>query len=292
MRVLILGGDGMLGHRLLMDLARLHEVRVTLRQEPSAQAASKLFQPRNSYKGVDVRLTDRLMEVLADFRPEVVVNAVGVVKQRPEAFDPIPNLEINALLPHRLATMCRAIRANLIHISTDCVFSGRTGHYTESDEPDPIDVYGHTKLLGEVVAPGCVTLRTSIIGRELSRKKSLLEWFLSQRTPVHGYVNAIYSGFTTQEMSRIINRVILQFPASPGVYHVSSEPISKFDLLNLIKAKLKVPVELARNHDFKCNRSLDSERFRRDFMYAPPSWDSMIEELAGTSAEVTPIKGP
>jgi dTDP-4-dehydrorhamnose reductase len=280
MRVLILGGDGMLGHRLLKDLGRSHEVRVTLRREPAAYAAYNLFNPQNSYVGVDVRLTDRLINVVSDFRPEVVVNAVGVVKQRPDAFDPIPNLEINALLPHRLAVICRAIRSNLIHISTDCVFSGRAGLYAETDQPDPIDVYGHTKLLGEVVGPGCITLRTSIIGRELSRKNSLLEWFLAQRQVVRGYVNAIYSGFTTIEMSRIVNRLITQFPVSSGMYHVSSEPISKFDLLNLIKDKLKLSVELIRDYEFKCNRSLNSARFRRDFTYTPPNWEEMIEELA------------
>lgn len=285
MRILILGGDGMLGHRLLKDLSRSHEVRVTLRQEAAAYAQFKLFNAKNAYTGVDVRVTDRLISVLSDFHPEAVINAVGVVKQRPDGLDSIPNLEINALLPHRLAIICGAIQAHFVHISTDCVFSGRSGGYKEDHEPDPIDVYGHSKLLGEVVAPGCITLRTSIIGRELSRKTSLLEWFLAQRGTVRGYKNGIFSGFTTIEMSRIMEKLITHFPESSGIYHVSSYPVSKFDLLSLIRDKFKLSVGLVPDYEFKCDRSLDSTRFRRDFGYTPPTWESMIDELAADIRE-------
>lgn len=280
MRILILGGDGMLGHRLLLELSKTHEVRVTLRQERSAYRDFSIFTESNSYTGIDVRVTDRLLCVFADFHPEIVINAVGVVKQRKDGLDPIPNLEINALLPHRLAALCTAINARLIHISTDCVFSGRTGGYAESDEPDPIDVYGHSKLLGEVIAPGCITLRTSIIGPELSRRTSLLEWFLAQKNSAAGYKNAIFSGMTTFEMSRVMELLITGFPGSAGIYHVSSEPISKFDLLTLIRDKFGLSIELVPDEKFHCNRSLDSTRFRRDFDYTPPNWEKMIDELA------------
>ena len=280
MRILILGGDGMLGHQLLRDLSRSHDVRVTLRQERSAYSGFKLFTETNSYTGVDVRVTDRLISVFADFHPEAVINAVGVVKQRRDGQDPIPNLEINALLPHRLASICRAIQAHLVHISTDCVFSGRSGSYTEESEPDPVDVYGHGKLLGEVIVPGCITLRTSIIGLELSRKTSLLEWFLAQKGSALGYKNAIFSGFTTNEMSRVVDRLIVNFPKSAGIYHVSSNPISKYDLLSLIRTQFDLPIDLIPDEKFHCDRSLDSSRFRREFQYVPPSWERMIEELA------------
>ena len=280
MRILILGGDGMLGHQLLAYLSRFHDVRVTLRQELSAYRPFVMFNKQNSYGGVDVRVTDRLIQVLADFHPNAVINAVGVVKQRPDGLDPIPNLEINALLPHRLASICEAIRAHFIHVSTDCVFSGRDGNYKESDEADPIDVYGHSKLLGEVTGPGCLTLRTSIIGSELTRKTSLFEWFLSQKQSVKGFRNAIFSGVTTLELSRVMDNLVTNFPGKAGVYHVSSFPISKYDMLKLIKNKLKLTVDITPDDDFKCNRSLDSTHFRRDFNYAPPTWDQMIEELA------------
>ena len=280
MRILILGGDGMLGHRLLKDLSHSHDVRVTLSQEAQAYTQFNLFTNTNSYAGVDVRLTDQLVAVLGDFHPDAVINAVGVIKQRPDGLYAIPNLEINALLPHRVAALCQAVRAHFIHISTDCVFSGRSGNYREVDEPDPIDVYGHSKLLGEVIAPGSITLRTSIIGRELWRKSSLLEWFLRQRGQVRGYKNAIFSGFTTMELSRVMETLITHFPESSGIYHVSSDPISKYDLLTLIQDRLKLELDLIPDYDFKCNRSLNSTRFRHDFSYVPPSWEQMIDELA------------
>ena len=280
MRVLILGGDGMLGHQLLKVLSKFHTVRVTLRQELNAYTSTGLFDKSNSYPGVDVRVSNRLIDVLADFHPDVVINAVGVVKQRIHGLDPVPNLEINALLPHRLAALCKAIRANFIHISTDCVFSGRSGHYKESDEPDPIDTYGHSKLLGEIKSSGCITLRTSIIGRELSRKTSLFEWFLAQKQPVKGFKNAIFSGLTTLELSRVLEKLITRFPMASGTYHLSSSPISKYDLLELIKSKLKLPIKIHSDTHFKCDRSLDSTRFRKDFDYTPPSWEEMITELA------------
>lgn len=279
MRILILGGDGMLGHQLMTYLQPRHDVKVTLRQDIAAYNQYELFNCENSYDGIDVRSFERLVEVMADFRPEAVVNAVGIVKQRPDAKESIPSLEINALLPHRLAVLCKGVGARFIHLSTDCVFSGKKGRYLESDPSDAEDLYGKTKYLGEVHDSNCLTLRTSIIGRELSRHKSLLDWFLAQRGTVKGFTNAIYSGFTTIEMSRIIERMLLVFPDASGVYQVSSEPINKYDLLLLFREKLGHDVEIIADSIFRCDRSLDSARFRREFNYAPPSWPAMIEEL-------------
>lgn len=280
MRILILGGDGMLGHRLLRQLGTQHEVRATLRQDLTQYSNPMLLRRNIFYDNVDVRNSDRVAAVISDFRPDAVVNAVGIVKQRDAASQSIPSIEINALFPHKLHALCRAAGIRLVHMSTDCVFSGRRGNYAENDLPDAEDIYGRSKLLGELAeAPG-ITLRTSIIGRELSRKTGLLEWFLAQRSPIKGYRNAIFSGLTTLEMSRIIERVLLHTPAPCGIYHVSSAPISKYDLLSLIRDKLGLTVEILPDDDFKCDRSLDSARFRQCFNYQPPSWDAMIEQLA------------
>lgn len=279
MRILILGGDGMLGHQLLKHLQPRHEVRVTLRQDLPAYAYARLFDRQNSYDGIDIRSVERLVEVLADFRPEAVINAVGIVKQRADAKESIPSLEINALLPHRLAILCKGIGARLIHLSTDCIFSGRKGNYLEGDPSDAEDLYGKTKYLGEVREPHCLTLRTSIIGRELSRHTSLLDWFLSQKGRVKGFTNAIYTGFTTLEMGRIIETMLTKHPLACGVYQVSSDAINKYELLLLFKEKLGVNIEIVPDAEFCCDRSLDSSRFRREFDYTPPSWPDMIEEL-------------
>lgn len=279
MRILILGGDGMLGHQLVQHLSPRHEVMVTLRQDLGAYASFGIFHKKNVYDSIDVRSLERLVEVMVDFRPEAVINAVGIVKQRPDAKESIPSLEINSLLPHRLAVLCKGIGARLIHLSTDCVFSGKTGNYLESDSSDAEDLYGKTKLLGEVHDSNCLTLRTSIIGRELHRNRSLLEWFLAQTGPVKGFTKAIYTGFITLEMCRIIEKMLIGFPEASGVYHVSSEPISKYELLLLFREKLGHDIEIVPDDSFFCDRSLDSTRFRADFNYTPPSWPDMIEEL-------------
>jgi len=278
-RILILGGDGMLGHQLLKYLHPRHEVKVTLRQDLDAYASFGLFNRENAYDDVDVRSLERLVEVMADFRPAPVINGIGIVKQRPDAKESIPSLEINALLPHRLAVLCKGISARLIHLSTDCVFSGKRGRYLESDPSDAEDLYGKTKFLGEVHEANCLTLRTSIIGRELSRHTSLLDWFLAQTGTVKGFTNAIYTGFTTLEMSRIIEKMLLEFPYAAGVYQVSSDPINKYDLLLLIREKLGLAIEIIPDEVFCCDRSLDSSRFQTDFNYIPRAWSAMIEEL-------------
>lgn len=279
MRILILGGDGMLGHQLLAYLQPNYEVRVTLRQDQEAYREYGFFNSNNSYFGIDVRALERLIEVVSDFRPDAVVNCVGIVKQRPTAKESIPSLEINALLPHRLSVLCKGIAARLVHLSTDCVFSGRKGNYLESDPSDAEDLYGKTKFLGEVHDEHCITLRTSIIGRELSRRKSLLEWYLAQKGPVKGFKNAIYTGFTTLEMSRIIEKTLMEHPEAYGVYQVSSDPINKYDLLLLFREKLGHHIEILPDEQFCCDRSLDSTRFRQEFGYSPPTWEKMIEEL-------------
>lgn len=280
MKILVLGGDGMLGHQLLRQLSTHNDVRVTLRRDLADYASFGLFDSSNAYAGVDVRSTEALLAVFSEFKPAAVINAVGIVKQRASAKETIPSLEINALLPHRLAQLCKTVEARLIQISTDCVFSGRTGSYTESMQPDAEDLYGRSKLLGEVDEPGCLTFRTSIIGRELARKTGLLEWFLAQHGTIRGFTNAIYSGLTTQELSRVIQNILAHFPEAHGLYHVSTQPISKHDLLALIKDHLGLQIEIVPDGSFRCDRSLNSDRFRSEFGYTPPTWPTLVAELA------------
>lgn len=278
--MLVLGGDGMLGHRLLLHLKARHHVKVSLRQGLAAYERYGLFDASNAYGEVDVHSADRLLEVVADFRPDAIVNAVGIVKQRSAAMESIPSLEVNSLLPHRLALIANSVGARLVHFSTDCVFSGRRGNYSEDDRPDPEDLYGHTKLLGEVDVPHCVTLRTSLIGHELARKQSLIEWFLAQKGEVHGFRKAIFSGFTTIEMARIIEMLLVQHPDAHGIWHLSSDPIDKYTLLNLVKKHYELQTAIVPDDDFHCDRSLDSTAFRERFNYHPPSWDAMILEMS------------
>lgn len=280
MRCLILGGDGMLGHQLMATLGANHELCCTLRQDAGAYERYGLFSNRNAWFGVDVRNEARLRAIIGDFRPDAVVNAVGIVKQRAEAHDAIASLEINALLPHRLAVLCDVVGARLVHISTDCVFDGQDGGYTEHSLPNATDLYGRSKALGEITAPPGITLRTSIIGRELARKSGLLEWFLGEKGPVKGFRKAIFSGLTTIELSRVIERLLHEHPQASGLWHVSSDPIDKHALLTLVRDRFGLTTEIVPDDSFVCDRSLDSSRFRRAFGYTPPSWDAQISELA------------
>ncbi len=225
-------------------------------------------------------MTDSLAEVLAATRPEAVVNCVGIVKQRPSANDAIASLEINALLPHRLARLCRIAGARLIHISTDCVFSGRKGGYLETDPSDAEDIYGRTKYLGEVAENHCLTLRTSIVGRELARKTGLLEWFLAQKGTVSGFSNAIFSGLTTNELSRVIEGMLVDHQNASGIFQVSSAPIDKYSLLLLFQKYLSPDTQVVPDARIVIDRSLDSTRFRNEFGYQPPTWEAMVKELA------------
>lgn len=281
MKILILGGDGMLGHELARQWRERHEVAVTVRQDAAAYPHWPFLQRLKTYSNVDVRSSYRVMEVYAEFRPEAVVNAVGVIKQRKAANAAIPSLEINALLPHKLAVLSKTAGARLVQMSTDCVFSGRRGKYTEQDPADAEDLYGLSKYLGELHEPHCVTLRTSIIGTELARRHSLVEWFLAQRGAIAGYKRAIYTGFTTIEMARIIERVLVRHADVSGVWHVASLPISKFDLLSKLSGFLgRSDVTIKPDEEFRCDRSLSGARFNAHTGYEPPGWDEMLQELA------------
>jgi len=280
-RILILGGDGMLGHQLLQSWQGHHTVRVTLRQPMEVYRKYGLFDRANSYFGINVRALDAIERAMDDFRPDAVVNAVGIVKQRQEAKDAIISIEINALLPHRLSMLCADRGARLVHLSTDCVFSGRKGGYTESDEPDALDLYGRSKLLGEVHDAHAVTLRTSIIGLELSRKKSLIEWFLAQRGEVRGFTRAIYTGFTTLEMARVIEKILCEHPTLHGVWQVASEPVDKYTLLEMLQQRLADGRRrLVKDDGFACDRSLVGQHFNEAVGYQPPAWSVMLDELA------------
>lgn len=280
MRLLILGADGMLGHQLALSLAPRHAIVGTVRGPRADYAGCAAMLPAQLHDRIDAADFASVLGVLDSVRPDAVVNAIGIVKQRSESKHAIPSIEINALLPHRLAIACRERGARLLHLSTDCVFSGRKGHYAEDDPADAEDLYGRSKLLGEVGDPGSLTLRTSIIGLELARRKSLIEWFLAQRGTIRGYRQAIYTGFTTLEMARIVEHALLAQPERSGVYQASSEPIDKYTLLVKLRDRLGRDLAIEPDDEFRCDRSLTSDRFRRDFDYSPPTWDEMIDELA------------
>ncbi len=233
----------------------------------------------NLHIGIDVENVDALAAILASLRPAVVINCVGLVKQLADASDPLQAIPINAILPHRLARLCGLVGARLIHVSTDCVFSGARGDYTEADQPDARDLYGRSKLLGEVDDANAVTLRTSIIGPELSGAHGLIGWFLSQSGPVKGFSRAIFSGLPTVELARVIRDFVLPRPELRGVYHVSAASIDKLTLLRLVAAEYGHGITIAPDDKVKIDRSLDSTRFREATGYTPAEWPQLVAEM-------------
>jgi dTDP-4-dehydrorhamnose reductase len=281
MRVLILGGSGMLGHKLWQWLAPRFDAYVTFRGAASVYARTGLFDAARALSGVSAQDFDSVARAFAAVRPEAVVNCIGVVKQDAAAKDPLVSIAINSLFPHRLAQLARASGARLVHLSTDCVFTGRAGNYDEAAKPDAEDLYGRTKLLGEVSGEGCLTLRTSMIGRELAGAHGLLEWFLAQEGVgrVRGFKRAVFSGFTTDALADLLAEVLSTHADLSGVWHAAADPINKFDLLSLIKESYGLRVEVEPDESFICDRSLDGSRFRAATGIRAPAWPEMIRRM-------------
>ncbi len=282
-KILVLGANGMLGSTLFRLLPNYgYSVYGTVRQSKKTQFLSESFFPNvdNLILNVDVLNTDQLNQVISQVKPDLVINCIGVIKQLDVANDPLYVIPINSLLPHRLSDLCERVNARLIHISTDCVFDGKNGNYLESDRPNADDLYGKSKELGEIRNKKHVlTLRTSLIGHELQSDHSLVDWFLSQKGNVQGYTNAIFSGLTTVEVARVLHVNIISANMNSGLYHLAVNPISKFELLNLVKKWYQKDNEIVPSSSVNIDRSLNSDRFNRDFLYSPPSWEDLISSL-------------
>ncbi len=279
-RVLVLGASGMLGHAVLRFFADspAHEV------VGSARSTSVLRLLPASLRdsvicGIDVDNPDGLSRLFAQARPDVVINCIGLVKQLAEADDPLSAIPVNALLPHRIARLCRVAGARFVHISTDCVFAGLRGMYREQDPADAQDLYGRSKLLGEVDEPHAITLRTSIIGHELAGAHGLIGWFLAQHEGVRGFTRAVFSGLPTVELARVVRDHVLPRPEMHGLYHVSVEPISKYELLRLVAHAYGKTTAIAADDRLVIDRSLDSTRFRAAAGYAPPDWPALVRAM-------------
>jgi dTDP-4-dehydrorhamnose reductase len=276
----VLGASGMLGNSVMRLFATSagYEVIGTIRAVDDTARFPANVRER-LIAGVDVGNLLRLTELIESRQPDVVINCIGVVKQLAEADDPLVAIPINSLLPHQLAKLCSSVGARLVHISTDCVFSGTKGSYTEDDFPDADDLYGRSKLLGEVDYPHAVTLRTSIIGHELHSSRGLVGWFLAQRQAVKGYTRAIFSGFPAVELARVIRDVVIPNRTLVGLYHVATSPISKCALLELIAKAYGVDTAIVPDSRVVIDRSLDASRFQRATGYLAPEWPALISQM-------------
>lgn len=280
MKVLVIGANGMIGSTVLRVLSEKKdwEVSGTIRSGSvkrffTTEIAKRLIE------SVDVEYPDALLKVLDQIRPNVVINCAGLTKHKPDSEDPLVAIPINTLMPHRLAGLCKLIGARLVHVSTDCVFSGAKGGYTEEDFTDASDVYGRSKVLGEVVYPHTITLRTSTIGRELESTYGLLDWFLSQEGYCNGYTRAIFSGLPTVILAQVVRDVVIPHHELTGLYHVAAKPISKYDLLKMIAKVYRKQIEIIPDDQLLVDRSLDAERFREATGYIAPEWIEMVKSM-------------
>ena len=289
MKILVLGASGMLGHKMFQVLRERYEntggtIHRSVHDAPFANIS--LLQDKRIIAHVDAENFPALASLLRHIEPDVIVNCIGVIKQRSEAKAALPSITINALLPHQLAEVCSEWGGRLIHFSTDCVFSGERGNYTEEDDADAKDLYGKTKYLGEVATDNAITLRTSIIGRELYHHHSLLDWFLSQNgNTVRGFKRAIYSGVTTNHLAEVVADLIAQHPRLSGLYQVTGRTISKYDLLCLLRDAWHMQVEIIPDENFVCDRSMLGHKFQQATGYLAPTWPELVAQLA---ADTTP----
>lgn len=280
MRVLVIGASGMIGSTVLRVLSEKKDWQVSgsvrngdARRFFAAEIAGRIVE------GGEAENPDALAKVLDAIRPDVVINCAGQTKHKPEAENPLVSIPINTLMPHRLAGLCKLAGARLIHVSTDCVFSGEKGNYLETDFADARDVYGKSKALGEVTYPHTVTLRTSTIGHEFQTRYGLLEWFLSQEGRCKGYNRAVFSGLPTVVFAQVIRDVVIAHPELSGLYHVAASAINKYDLLELIAKVYGKQIEIESDSKLVIDRSLNAERFRKATGYVAPGWPDLIETM-------------
>jgi len=280
MRVLVFGASGMIGSAMVRVLSKKKDWQVfgTLRSE----SVKRFFSPaiaNNLISGVDINNYETLVRIYSQIRPNVVINCIGLTKHHTDADAPLLAIPINSLLPHRMAELCAIASARLVHVSTDCVFSGAKGDYKELDSADAHDLYGKSKFLGEVNYPHAITLRTSTIGNELQSKYGLLEWFLSQQGECKGFSRAIFSGLPNTVFAQVVGDVVIPNPELSGLYHVGAGPIGKYDLLRLIADVYCKSVEIDKDEQFVIDRSLNSERFKQATGYVAPAWPDLIQSM-------------
>ncbi|QWD28828.1 SDR family oxidoreductase [Polynucleobacter paneuropaeus] len=280
MKIMVLGVSGLIGSTVFRVLSKNTnwDVFGTIRdggwREFFAQPICE-----HLISGVDLLQQDVLVEIFDRIRPNVVINCAGLTKHKFGSENPLVSIPINSLFPHRLAHLCKLAGARMIHVSTDCVFSGTKGNYLENDFPDATDIYGKSKVLGEVNYPNTITLRTSTIGHELAGKHGLLDWFLSQKVSCKGFAQAIFSGLPAVVFAEVIRDFVIPNDKLSGLYHVAARPINKYELLGLIAKSYQKDIEITRDNSFRIDRSLNSDRFRLATRYEPPSWPELIKVM-------------
>jgi len=266
----------MIGHKIAQVLEKKNDIigtsRKSIKPIDLGLKKSKIIY-KDFADNTDFNFIKNLM-------PDIIINCVGITTRRINNTN-ISQLEfINSKLPHILADWAIINNRKLIHLSTDCVFSGKTGNYIDDSYHDATDLYGRSKSLGEVNNKNTLTIRTSLIGREIFNFTELFEWFYRNKGgKVSGYDNVIYSGLTTIRLGKILEKIINDFPNLIGIYNFSSEPITKYSLLNLINKHFELGVQIFKDTKIKSNKVLISKKFTEITAINPPNWNDLILEF-------------
>jgi dTDP-4-dehydrorhamnose reductase len=287
MKILILGGNGMIGHKMYQVISKKYpNTWVLFKKKYDSVQNNLLFKKDFVIDDFDVSDFSKLIQLLNHLKVDIIINAIGLTIRRNVYDIHSKSILINSVLPHILNEWVISNNKRLIHFSTDCVFSGKDGFYTEDSFVDSIDFYGRTKGLGEIISSNTLTLRSSMIGLELENKTELLEWFLSNKNGVvQGYNRAIYSGITTNCMANFVEKIIEHYPNINGLYNVSSEKITKFDLLNLFNDYFQTNINIVPNNLYVTNKVLNSDKFYKITGFKKPDWENLIKDLVNDSKE-------
>ncbi|UCG43653.1 MAG: SDR family oxidoreductase [candidate division WOR-3 bacterium] len=280
-RILVLGADGMLGHKVCQALGETYQVWGTTRRQRASLARYGFLPPDRCLGHVDARSMSSVLQAMESCKPDTVVNCIAVLKQSCRTDSSVESIRVNSWLPRVLARECRITGVRLIQVSTDGVFAGSKGCYKETDQPDATDLYGISKLLGEVDEPGCLTLRTAPIGREIRTSRGLVEWFLSKKRgdEVRGFTKALFSGLSSLALSRILLELVTEHKALGGIYHLASSPISKYRLLTLLNQAYDRRITIRPCDVPEIDRTLDGTKLRRVTGIEPPSWETMVQGM-------------
>ena len=282
MKVLILGASGLIGHKLLQKLSNDFEVVASLHKMKAHYNNLSLFKGKNIIEGIDARNFTLIKDLLNDFQPDIILNCIGITKRKENISDLMFSIELNSLLPHKLAAWARENNKKVIHFSTDCVFDGKHGNYNEESLTTAIDNYGKTKSLGEIIDNHNLTIRSSFIGQELFGKTELLDWFLlNEGKKIKGYTKTLYSGVSTIFMSKIVKKIILSYPKLSGLFQLAPNfPISKYDLLCIARDVYNIDIEIIPDHNIIHKPTLNGSKLRKMIDINVPNWSDMMKELA------------
>jgi len=281
LKILILGAGGMLGHKLYQTLSKTYDdVIPVFRKNKEHYHKFNLYKPEKMIGNTDVTDQSKLLAVLNSVKPDIICNCIGKTTRKINSEDSQSVIYLNSFLPHFISKWSSENNSYFIHFSTDCVFSGKNGPYKPNDFRDSRDLYGLSKILGETNSKYGLTIRTSIVGREIENQTEFFEWiFSSKNKSVSGYKNVFYSGVTTNYLSEVVAQLITKDSKSHGLLQVASPPISKLNLIKKVNSLFGLGMKINTDASKVSNKILSPVKFTITSGIKTQTWDEMLNTL-------------